>query len=70
MTEFKPKRGERGVYHSPINGKTNFTVDRVDGAICHVTYHYPTGDTVSSFIWRFFDGLNQLHHWPSKAPTE
>jgi hypothetical protein len=29
--------------------------------------HYTASDAIDCFIWRFKDGLNKLHDWPSKA---
>lgn len=57
----KPQVGQPVTYRGEHVG----TVQRVDGNLCWV--NYPTG--TEPFIWRFNDGLNQLHDWPSKIGT-
>lgn len=49
-------RGERGT----VRGE----VASVDGNLCWVRYE---GKDAQPFIWRFRDGLNTLHDWPTKA---
>lgn len=71
-----PRKGERGIYHPPVgytsaaepiwpeNGSW-FTVDHTDGSITHVTHDNGKQD---HFIWRFSDGPNSFHCWPSFDP--
>lgn len=67
----KPKAGTRGdVYAFEGNGLTQtpvdkFTVKGVEGDICYAVYD-KNPEIVSSFIWRFKDGLNRLHYWSGR----
>lgn len=71
-----PRVGERGAYHPPIGYAKDgtpiwpdvpswFTVTRTDGNICHVRHDDGHED---HFIWRFVDGPNTFHAWPTHDP--
>lgn len=55
----KPRKGDEVT----CLGKTVGIVSEVDGSICW--YCTPDGEA-NCFIWRFNDGLNNLHDWPGK----
>ena len=57
----KPRQGDPVLYNGEFVGK----VIRVEGNLCWVDYK----EGPNPFIWRFKDGLNQLHTWPSKNFT-
>jgi hypothetical protein len=46
------------------NGKVVGIVERDDDGICWITQPDGTSDC---FIWRFRNGLNTLHDWPTKT---
>lgn len=75
-----PHKGERGCYHPPVGyaygpGYTPiwpetvrwFTVTRTENNICH---HQYDGGEESHFIWRFTDGPNSFHSWPTRDPLD
>lgn len=73
-----PYKGERGVYHPPTGYTKDgaylwpevgswFTVTRTDGNICHVLHDDGRED---HFIWKFTDGPNNFHAWPTHDPRE
>jgi hypothetical protein len=59
----KPRKGEPITYRGALVG----TVSSVDGNLCWVNYY--RGEP-APFIWRFKDGLNNMHEWPSKQQKE
>lgn len=58
----KPRVGDQITYRGVVVGR----VTRVEGNLCWRTY--PDGESLP-FIWRFKDGLNNLHSWPGKDET-
>jgi hypothetical protein len=56
----KPRIGQPITYKGEVVG----VVTRVDGNLCWRSY--PNGESLP-FIWRFSDGVNALHDWPTKA---
>lgn len=62
--ESKPRNGDRGSCIM-LNGETvGFVVSSIDGNLCFA--NYDNGES-GPFIWRFNDGLNIFHSWPSKV---
>lgn len=55
--EQKPCKDDPVTYRGEPAG----AVTRVEGNLCWTT----TAD--APFIWRFKDGLNELHDWPTKG---
>jgi len=55
-----------GTYKSPAYGDVNFTVVSVEKNLCYAKYDHPSLPDVEPFIWRFKDGLNNLHFWDGK----
>jgi len=51
----KPRKGDPVTYR----GRSLGNVTSVDGNLCWTDR--------DSFIWRFHDGLNALHDWPTKG---
>jgi hypothetical protein len=60
----KPHKGERGSCVMPNGDIVGFVVSSIEGNLCFA--NYDNGDS-GPFIWRFNDGLNIFHTWPSKA---
>ena len=64
----KPQANTRGTYQTPHMDKPEgFTIKRVEGNLCYAVYDHHTDGVTQPFIWRFKDGLNKYHDWPSKA---
>jgi len=61
-----PKKGTRGTYQSMHGGIVGFVVSSVDGNLCYAVYATAPDAKPAPFIWRFRDGLNDLHDWPGK----
>lgn len=63
-----PRAGAFGWYqYEACNEPSFFHVRRVEGSLCYIEV---LGDgrppELTSFIWRFSDGLNALHWWQGK----
>ena len=56
---YKPLKGQQVKYRGEVAG----TVQAVEGNLCWVDYLTGT----NPFIWRFREGLNSLHDWPTKS---
>lgn len=61
-TTHKPSVGDEITYRGAVVGR----VTSVSGNLCWRSY--PDGESLP-FIWRFHDGLNNLHSWPGKDET-
>lgn len=61
FADSKPRKGEHITYEGRVAG----VVHSVEGNLCWTSYD---GRDPAPFIWRFKDGLNALHSWPSKQP--
>ena len=65
----KPHKGDRGSCIM-LNGETvGFTVSSVEDNLCYAIYDNSPDEKAGPFIWRFKDGLNIFHTWPSKADS-
>jgi hypothetical protein len=69
MGKGQPRKGMRGIYHSPFYGDVAFKVDSVEGNLCYATYeHEKLSGNPAPFIWKFHDGeLNSLHDWTEQS---
>ena len=63
----RPRKGHPVTYQCKPGVTWSGCVEKVEGDICHVKYPDLPG---SCFIWRFKDGLNTLHDWPTKAGAQ
>lgn len=59
-----PRKGSTGAYLSMHGNTVGFTVLEVEGNLCWAEYD---NGSKGPFIWRFRDGLNNLHDWPGKS---
>lgn len=55
-----PRAGQDITYRGKLHGKAI----RVEGNLCWMNFN--DGSEAAPFIWRFKDGLNNLHDWPTK----
>jgi hypothetical protein len=62
VTDNRPRKGDTVSY----KGEKFGIVSSVEREICWVDY--PSG--TDCFIWKFKDGLNTLHDWPTKHIKE
>jgi hypothetical protein len=60
----RPRKGQTVTYANRPGETWSGCVEKVEGDLCHVKY---PGRPTSVFIWRFKDGLNTLHDWPTKV---
>lgn len=58
-----PRSGETITYTQRDGTSIQAKAVRVEGNLCWTDYG--NGD-VEPFIWRFAEGLNTLHDWPSR----
>ena len=64
-----PRVGDQVIYRS-IGGRIKKgTVTAIRGNLCDVDYGEGQSPEDTGFIWRFRDGLNNLHDWPTKDPV-
>jgi hypothetical protein len=66
----KPRKGDRGTAEMLGGEVIGFTVSSVEGNLCYAVYDGLKQRGAEPFIWRFKDGLNTLHSWPSKSEAE
>ena len=60
MNANAPRQGDVITYR----GKATGTVIRTEGNLCWMSFF--DGSDSAPFIWRFKNGLNNLHDWSSK----
>jgi hypothetical protein len=62
-----PRVGSRGSYQFSPDSIIGFTVTEIEGNLCYCDYD---NGRKGPFIWRFKDGLNNLHDWPGKPKND
>jgi|GEM_PF-3417679 hypothetical protein len=60
----RPRAGHEVTYKSGSGRLIKAIVVKVEGNLCWVKYDGK--DEAQPFIWRFKEGLNTLHDWPTK----
>lgn len=60
----RPRVGDPITYQGKVNGR----VHSVEDNLCWNAYADGRGPL--PFIWRFKDGLNAMHDWPTKHPDD
>jgi hypothetical protein len=63
--ECRPQSGQSIVYQSLSGKLLKGVVVRVEADLCWTKYE--GSEKIEPFIWRFKDGLNTLHDWPTKG---
>ena len=56
LCQFRPRKGQALYYRGALAG----TIERTEGNLCH---YVKLDGSYELFIWKFKDGLNNLHEW-------
>lgn len=66
LAPYAPLVGDTVTYHKDCGCTVTGKVTAVDGNIAEVDYGDGRKPADTGFIWRFHDGLNNMHDWPAK----